>query len=213
MELPCDEATLLQLLEPPYNSRLQWTQLPDLPVTDAIAALLPSLPRLGTVSIGAIPVELSSLDFLAQLPHLTALQISPSDWDDWPRATALILALTTSLPSVTSLEVMFRDVSMPALRHLMARLPNLRELNLRYLVHLDGLTFLEPVRDSLRKLTLFSCFGGLAFDALRVLSSFSLTHLTLENTLASSLLDTARLAMLTPPSSLIPMLQVFKRRA
>ncbi len=210
----CDESTLLRLLEPPYNSRLQWKSLPFYgPFTDAGVALLPSLPRLEKLSFRKLPVELSSLDFLAQLPHLTALEVSSIIPPDWKRTAVMLLALSVSLPRVTHLKVEFWKVSTPALRHLMAYLPNLREVDLRYLYHVDDLTFLEPVRGSLRKLTLASCLGDLPFDALRALSSFSLTHLKLEDTLAPSLRDPARLASLTPPSSLIPTLQVFEHRS
>ncbi len=210
LELRCDEAMLLRLLEPPYNSRLQWKRLPYFaPITDAVAALLPSLPRLEKLYFREFDVRLSSLNFLAQLAHLRTLELAPLSWDSKGRADPLLLALTVMLPQVTNVEISFWQPSTPALRHLMTRLPNLRELNLRCLSHLDGLTFLEPVRGSLRKLTLASWHGALTFDALRLLSSFNLTHLTLRYTLDAALRDPARLASLTPPSSLIPSLQQF----
>ncbi len=214
LELLCDEATLLQLLEPPLNSQLQWTQLPCFAfITDAVAALLPSLPRLEKLSFMEFPVALSGLHFLTQLLHLTTLDLAPVAWDSKERADALLLALTAMLPQVTNLEITYQKPSTPALLHLMARLPNLREVNLCSLIRLDDLTFLEPVRGSLRKLTLASCHDGLTFDALRVLSSFNLTHLTLDHTLRESLRDPALLALLTPPSTLIPTLQVFEHRS
>jgi hypothetical protein len=71
-----DEATLLQLMQPPRNSQLEWTEWPCefycSAITDAVAALMPSLPNLHTLVFNASFCRMRSLGFLAQLPRLTS---------------------------------------------------------------------------------------------------------------------------------------------
>jgi hypothetical protein len=86
--------------------------------------------------------------------------------------------------------------------------PQLRELRLDSVWDLDALTCLEPVRATLRSLVLEN-LGGLTPAAIHFLPSFGLTHLTLGGVFDEALTPPL-LQALTPPSSLIPTLQVLK---
>ncbi len=94
----CREQTLLQLLQPPHQ--LRWTALPSYSaISGDVAALLPSLKHLRTLKLDVCPPSLSSLDFLAQLPSLTAVDIEDPDAD------ALLQSLSVTLPQVRKLRL------------------------------------------------------------------------------------------------------------
>ncbi len=200
LELRCDESTMLQLLEPPHQ--LQWTMAPYTGcITDAVAALLPTLPRLSAFSHSAFALSLTSLDFLAQLPALTSIRLRQMDGS---RMDALLLALSVSLPQVISLTLYGSDLTTQQLRGLMSRLPNLRELSLSGLRN-GRLTFLQPVYGTLRVLHLTAC--SISPESLVVLHSCSqLTDLQLTHSLSKPL-DVMYRWALTPPSPLIPTLR------
>ncbi len=89
---------------------------------------------------------------------------------------------------------------------LMARFPQLDMLRLECMRHFDALTFLEPVRDTLRFLSLLFCSGPeLAPASLLSLHSFRLTHLELFESFTPRP-DALHRFFLTPPSKLLPVL-------
>ncbi len=204
---PFDTKTLLQLLQPPSNSQLQWTDMPLCScITDAVAALLPSLSNLQTLLFNDSFCHVSSLDFLAQLPALTALEFSPSERNG--RMEALLLSLAVSLPRVTSLQL-FSSFDTPQLTALLARFPQLRQLRLHVMYRFDALTFLEPVRSTLRSMSLHRCqHPQFQPEALLFLRSFSLTHLALSHCFDRPLDAVYRWA-LTPPSAMLTTLEQF----
>ncbi len=74
------EQTLLQMLQPPHQ--LGWTELPQSApyhISADVAALLPSLKHLRTFTLARCCPSLRSLDFLAQLPALTEVDIDASN--------------------------------------------------------------------------------------------------------------------------------------
>ncbi len=188
LDCAIDVASLLQLLQPPANSRLQWTRLPrGSPITDAVVALLPSLLRLRTLSLSSFPPSLSSLDFLAQLPSVTRLALSPRfkhsggySTTDRERMDERLLALSITLPQVTNLTLSATMLTTQQLKALLAHIPQLRKLVLAHVHTIDALTFLEPVRHSLRSLLLlnYNRIGDASLTAESLSYLHQLPHLT-----------------------------------
>ncbi len=206
------ERTLLQLLQPPHGSRLQWTSVDGGSCfTDAVTALLPSLPRLNSFHCSHFSPELRSLNFLGQLSVLTSLSFYLCDHGSNERTDTLLQTLPVSLPQVTRLNLSRSRLVMPQLSVLVSRLPQLRLLCLDEISHLDALTILEPVRNTLHTLCIVDCKApSFAPDALLSLGSFGqLTQLMMSRSMAAPL-DPAMLQALTPPSTLIPSLLKFK---
>ncbi len=208
-----DEATLLQLMEPPRNGQLQWIEWPcelsGSAITDPVAALMPSLPHLQTLLFNGSFCHVHGLDFLAQLPRLTSLNIDSWNQAGNNRHTALLLALAAPLPQITSFALVNgSELDTQQLRGVLTHFPQLRELRLDGVWKIDALTCLEPVRGTLRSLVLVNLFG-LTPAVLHFLPSFGLTHLTLEGVFDEPLAPPL-LQALTPPSTLIPTLQVLK---
>ncbi len=201
----CEE-TLLQMLQPPHQ--LQWTALPAFSrsaITDVVASLLPSLCRLRTLRLALRPLSLSSLDFLAQLPALTEVDILGRDTDH------LLRSLAVSLPRVMKLRLGFMKLHTEQLQALLTHFPQLHSLNLQHM-QFDSLAFLEPLRATLRVLSFHGCRGD-TFDvdlaSLRSLQSCSLTRLVMKQSFRNRL-DAALLQLLTPPSTLLPTLKKFQ---
>ncbi len=148
------EEALMQMLQPPHQ--LRWTELPHYSrncMTDALAALLPSLPHLRSFSLGERLPSLSSLDFLTQLPALTSVEVEGNNAD------ALLLTLSVTLPRVAKLRLESSALKTGELKALLTHFPQLRELTLEYMPAFGSLSFLSPVRSTLRSLSLSSCVG------------------------------------------------------
>jgi hypothetical protein len=224
----CEEEDLLELLQSPCARQLQWKKLPEKTphpfrndclqiVSDEVANLLPLLPRLEHFDTQCCTDDISSFDFLANLPALTSLKVdAPKRWRMGGAVHALARAridarlseLSCTLQRVTTCDL-HSGLDTPQLRALMARMPRLVDLTLSMTNHFDSLTFLEPVRASLRRLTIQYCDGEeFAPASLLELGSFGLTHLSVKNSLNAPL-DALHLWALTPPSALVPTLQQF----
>ncbi len=212
LEFMCSKEQLLQLLEPPSNRQVQWTQLPNAyALSDAVAALLPPMPRLSHVSIEAFPPSLTSLAFLTNLPALTSLDLTADMGHDGEaqRMDALLLALAVPLPGVRRFQLHASNLHSAQLQTLLSLLPRLECLELGDMYAFEDLTFLEPVRNTLRVLSLARCrHSDLTPGKLLALRPFQLTDLSLDNSLSEPL-DELSLLSLTPPSILIPSLQTF----
>ncbi len=97
------------------------------------------------------------------------------------------------------------------LQTLLAHFPQLSELSLDIMHAFTSLAFLEPVRATLRSLTVGRCRGWIiTADSLRFLQTFGLTHLSLGGSHSYTPLDAALLQALTPPTELIPSLEQFE---
>ncbi len=199
------EQTLLQILQPPHQ--LRWTELPYYSrycITDALAALIPSLSHLRSFCLGIRLPSLSSLDFLAQLPSLTAVEVEGSDADE------LLLTLSVALPRVVDLRLKYSALNTEQLTALLTHFPQLCKLTLRGVDRFDSLTFLEPVRSTLRSLSLGSYFGfDFTADGVQILRTFDLTHLAIDRQYGTAI-AASLVQALTPPSTLIPTLQHFE---
>ncbi len=168
-----------------------------------MAALLPSLPHLRSFCLSERLPSLSSLDFLTQLPSLTAVDVQTSLSDD------LLRSLCVSLPSVQKLTIQRSLLHTEQLSALLLHFPQLRELTLEDAEQVDSLSFLEPVRGSLRSLSI-GMYNRVYFTlhALQLLRPFGLTSLKIDQSMDSALAP-ALVQSLTPPSTLIPSLQTF----
>ncbi len=208
------EEQLLRLLEPPSNSQFQWRALPTKSdVTDAVAALLPALPRLRTLTCYVIPPTLSSLTFLAQMPALTSFNlISDCEEDgETERMDALLVALTAPLPRIISFRLNNSYLSTQQLSTLLALMPHLHSLALTWMSDVSSLAFLAPVCSTLRSLILAGCkhaelTPGALLDGI---AGLQLTNLRITRSLSAPL-DAQQTAALTPPSTLLPTLEQFE---
>ncbi len=211
LECVCSEQAMLQLLQPPSNSQLQWTSLPSgSGITDAIAALIPALPMLSTLLLIEVSGELRSLDFLAQLPSLTQVHLY-STFDDEAslfHMDDLLGSLLVSIPQITSFSLSSSRLSTAQLTALMTHLPQISKLLLSDDCGFDTLAFLDPVRATLRKLSLGRC-RGFSPDELLSLRDFAITDLSLKH---NAPLDRIHLWALTTPSPMVPSLEHFKYR-
>ncbi len=211
----CSEEQLLQLLEPQSNSQLQWTQLPSRTsdsLTDAVVALLPALPRLSSFEICILSAGLTNFNFLSQLPALTSVSLMAGSSDaSHQRLDAMLLALSTPMPRITSFHCDRSDLASPQLAALLALMPNLQRLVLLSLSNLDSLSFLISLRTTLRFFRLQQCSHPKLTPAV-LLEGLHGLLLTEFESLHSLMLHEQQLAALTPPSILLPTLSSFKYR-
>jgi hypothetical protein len=142
----CDfsEQTMTQLLQPGP----QWTSLQCI-WSDAFVDLLPALP-LSSIVLSDLD-GLSSLDFLAELPHLRRVAFRTGRSE-----IALLHELSVQLPQLTELEMVGCVTSKQEMQALLRRLPKLLTLHLSGVEGLSDLRFLEHAR-GLQRLGLFSC--------------------------------------------------------
>jgi hypothetical protein len=125
-------------------------------------------------------------------------------------ADALLQSLSVTLPRVAKLRLGNGFLNTDELKALLTRLPQLRELTLDDLHQFDSLSFLSPVRSTLRSLSLNGCDGfEITAESLLVLRSFGLTRLQLNRGFGPAL-DVALVQSLTPPSTLLPTLEQFE---
>jgi hypothetical protein len=185
-----DEETLVLLLQPPFNSELQWTALPSgSHISDASVALLRRLPRLQrfnfTVTLSEIS-RVSSLDFLAELPALRHVDIGAVDYsgdNDWNHSDLLLQTLSVQLQQVTSFRLdRSESMSSEQLRLVLRRFPQLVELQVSSLSRLDSLSFLQSVPTLLR----FTCIQCPRLkismtDLIHLRSCQRITHVTLSS--------------------------------
>ncbi len=207
---PFDSATLLTLLQmdgPP----LRWTRLArGQAVNDFVAALLPTMPHLDQLDHWNLDIHaLSSLDFLSQLPALRSLHLDVTDAEgEGDRVGELLPSLSQPLTQLTELRLGGIPLNTAQLRALLTLTPRLDSLELYWMKQLDSLSFLGPVKSTLRKLSLNYC----RHDELTSTELFHLQQLTqltevkLLNSLCEPLDDDTIVAM-TPPSTLLPSLQ------
>ncbi len=126
----------MQLLEPPSNSQLQWTELPSsTALSGAVAALLPAVPRLSKIIGSEFFPSLSTLAFLAQLPAPTELDLFSTEEESRQHMDALLLPLTTPMPCLATFELMLSEVTSAQLTTLLALMPQLHTL---VLISLDN---------------------------------------------------------------------------
>ncbi len=171
-----------------------------------MAALLPSLLHLRSFSLDEHLPSLSSLDFLAQLPALTEIEIGSRAGN----ADALLQSLSVTLPRVATLHLNSSALNSDQLKVLLTRFPQLRELTLGSVGAFDSLSFLEPVRGTLSSLSLRRCHGfEITANTLLVLCPFGLTNLKVHRRYGGAL-DDSLVRSLTPPSTLLPTLQEFE---
>ncbi len=195
------ERTLLQMLQPPHQ--LRWTELPKGSrecVTPAVAALLPFLLHLRTFCLPACHPSLSSLDFLAHLPALTEMRKESIDPD------ALLETLSVALPQVRKLSIDCSYINIDQLQALLTHFTRLRELTFE-IARFNSLSFLSPVRGTLRSLSLAMCNRiGFTANSLQLLRPFHLTSLQINRRYGTALADSL-VQSLTPPSTLLPTLE------
>ncbi len=211
---PCSKAMLLSLLQmegPP----LRWTTLPVMRpmVNDAIAVLLPTLPRLTELESGSFdPAALSSLAFLSHLPALHTLRLDLSGRAFYnAHLDAMLKRLTQPLLKLTTLLIRSSRLSTLHLHALLTLMPRLESLSLDCIGTFSTLTFLTPVATVLRSLKLVDCHrADFTSDKLFFLQELSqLTELRLIRSMTPRL-DALSVLVLTPPSRLLPSLQTFK---
>ena len=153
---PCTTEELLAFLQlsgPP----LQWSELPSNGniITDAIAALLPSLPNLTALRSCFDWDDISSLAFLAHMPQLHTLSMDLSEFDvqTRQRVGAALAALTEPLRNLTKLRL--SDMELLQLQGL-----ELHSLDLHYSLSepLDwlGLAVFQPPSRQLPTLQIFT---------------------------------------------------------
>jgi len=203
----------LQLPGPP----LQWCMLPndDAVVTDVVAALLPTLPNLHTLFASSFQWEhISSFAFLPQMAQLRTLHVNLSDYDldeeTQQRIAAALAALTRPLRSLTAFRLSEVELSQPQLRALLALMPQLQRLTLMLIKSLCDFTPLLTAKATLRSLELSMCdHEDFHPNKLMQLQHFEqLQELCLVYCFNQPL-DRRSLAMLQPPSQLLPKLQKF----
>ncbi len=120
------------------------------------------------------------------------------------------MTLSVALPRVLNLNIEWSMLETSELHTLLTHFPQLRELTLWMAECMDSLSFLSPVRSTLRSLTLGCCFGfDLTADAMQILRTFSLTHLTIDRGSNGKAIEPALLRALTPSSTLLPTLHTF----
>ncbi len=209
---PCYPQTLQSLLQmdgPP----LRWTKLPIVLdfIDDQVAALLPTLHLLSQLSLSTF-CGLSSFAFLSQLPALRSLTMDLSGgyvtaadrYDD------RLVAMNQPLSHLTSLKLVDSRLNTAQLAALLSLMPRLQSLWLGSMPNVDALTFLLPVKDTLRSLELAKCKHGdlVSAELLHLRQLQQLTELTLHRSLSEPL-DTLSRALCTPPSLLLPQLKRF----
>jgi len=200
---------------------LQWTQMYQMELNDACAALLPAVvPRLQRVEVKAQQDALSSSAFLAQLPELTCIDVN-SAAGQRADVDRLLLTLSAALPRVTELSLSGTDMRSAGLRAVFARFPALQKLSLTHAACFKRLALLSPVRHSLHTLSLVDsghCNDDEEEDekvkgeriAARVLKQLpQLPQLTSLTLLESLRLDKKSRRALEPPSTLLPKLTYF----
>ena len=201
---------LRRLLRQPHNLQWQNISLPDL-LNDEAAALLPQLPTLTVIERST---SCSRFDWLARLPNLRDVRLS----FEWPKdAAARADSLVAGLRCCTKIEILelsdCADLTADRLANLLPRLPQLRELRLHCL-RVDSLSFLAqpPLTSQLRRLELWHCLWLPPGELRHVHSLRGLTKLELVHSFTAPL-DSAELALLEPPSAVMPRLDHFRYSA
>jgi hypothetical protein len=202
IRLPRMPMTLLhRLLRQPHA--LQWQEMVlNVPLRDEVAALLPQLPFLTALCLGA--VTCTRFDWLRALPHLTALDVGSHG-----NSLALLSALSLCA-GLASLLLRYADDHTAAhLADFLPRLPSLRCLKLFYL-QTRSLRFLaqQPTALQLTSLHLILC-QYLSLSELRHVHALSgLTSLHLVESFDEPL-DAHSRSLLEPPSLFLPQLEDF----
>jgi hypothetical protein len=200
--LDCElsSADMMQLLQPVAHDQqpLQWRGLANCEVTDDVCALFGSLPRVHHLNFKHLrPRGEINLNHLALLPALDNLVLCG------------VRMLSVPLLAVTTLKLSWLDVSTTATA--LTHFPALTDLELHDVNGFHDLTFLHPVRATLRSLYL-NCAGRKTCppDALLELQGMhQLTSLTVRNSFLWRQ-NTTYFAAVQPPSKLFPSLQRFQ---
>ncbi len=205
------EEQLIQILQPPSNSKLQWKELPGrMLLTDSVVALLPPMPRLSKIACYSFPHSLRSLAFFAQMATLTEVELYAGMREEWQRMDSMLLALHTPMPHIASFSLEQSYLSTAELSTLLALMPTLSSLKLHRMSNVSSLPFLAPLQDTLRNLRLSACAHAALTPSvlLEALNGLQLTDLGLDRSLSGPLEESEK-ASLTPPSSILPSLQRF----
>jgi len=208
-------ALLRRLLRQPHQLQWQRMRLPY-PLDDEVTALLPQLPSLTAISGTA---RCGDFGWLRCLPNLTDVDLAFSHREDVADRAA---ALVAGLQHCTNIEVLAlsgssvflqlsgcTDLTAAHLADLLPRLPRLRGLSLDFL-GIDSLAFLAqpPMTSQLSILCLRSCSQLPPTELRRIHSLRGLEYLNLSDSFSAPL-DSAALALLEPPSAVLPRLDDF----
>ncbi len=214
---PCTSATLLSLLQmegPP----LRWSKFSPhhVFINDAVATLLPTLSHLVELSSLAFSHQsLSSFHFLSQLPALRSLEMNfrSASQPIVVAYDACLVALHSPLQHLTSLRLESSQLTTAQLTALLSLTPRLESLRLDSMYRFDALTFLLPVKDTLRSLHVTGCcqYELIPAELQPLLQLQQLTELSLIHSLSCPL-DNPSLALFTPPTQLLPTLKRFSYR-
>jgi len=202
----CEADAMVRLLQPLENGmQLQWQTLPfHCHITDAVGALFSSLSHVHTFNDKELESGLSSPDCLALLPSLTNVTLG--------YVTDHVLALSQALPRVTTLTLICIDATTLELQALLMHFPCVSSLTLNSVKEFDALTFLQPLRATLRELTLDYCgVYDCSPESVLQLDDFQLHSLRLSEAFNAPM-SAELIASLRVPSTLIPTLHTFERR-
>ncbi len=212
----CGEQQLESLLEPPHNTRMQWTRLPCThSLNDAVAARLPSLPRLELLSCFRFPPSLSSLALLSHLQSLRELVLYGHEGAE--NMDAMLLALTEPMPSsLMRFSLSSSSLTADELADLLSLMDHLLSLDLDSMSQLDSFLFVGSVCRTLRSFLICNCAHEeltpqRRIEALQESDMARLQELEICSFLSAQM-DEDQLALLKPPSLLIPSLRKFAYR-
>jgi hypothetical protein len=176
--------SMVSLLQPlPSGQHLRWTRLNRYELLgEGVSALFGSLPCLRTLHIGRNS-RLTNLNHLAQLPSLASVYLFTATATTTTTTNNILLSLHKPLPSVRKFTLDHASCSTAQLTTFWQYFPFLSHLTLMNASGIESLTFLEPVRTTLRTLRLLKC--GTKFcpssAVLLLLTHFHLTHLVIDD--------------------------------
>jgi hypothetical protein len=201
---------LRRLLAQPHNLQWQEIALPRL-LSDKAAALLPQLPSLTALGAPTVFTTCSHFDFLRRLPNLVrvCLDLQLREPSGAGRIDSLMAALSCCR-RIGLLSLISTEISAAHLSELLPRLPRL--LIFRFgCPNISTLAFLAqpPMTDQLASLMLVECRRLPLTELRHVHALRGLKELRLNESFDEPM-DTMHQMLHTPPSVLLPQLDVFK---